>query len=71
MITNSNTPGGNEGADMAHNDPSTYGDDTLGENTGDSALDIQAKADGAIQPQKKPTDDNDPRIETVIPDNDN
>lgn len=46
------------------NDDTEFGDDTLGENTGDSALEKDREENQ--QPNK-----NDPRIKTVTPDNDN
>lgn len=66
MITDNNP----EEVDNAKNDTASYGDDTIGENTGDSALDIAAAKEENSKPNEKPQDA-DPRVETVVPDNDN
>lgn len=50
--------------DASRNDNTELGDDTLGENTGDSALEKDREEN---DPSKK----DDPRIKTVTPDNDN
>lgn len=63
MIANYNTPG--EEIDLSRNDIASYGDDTIGENTEPSLL---ATTDDE---KKKQQPKNDPRIETVTPDNDN
>ncbi|MEO6521066.1 MAG: hypothetical protein ABIN91_05280 [Mucilaginibacter sp.] len=60
MIANSNKPGGKEGAN-----------NTSGENSSDSALDKDVQKNDTTKLQKDKTDDSDPRIETVVPDNDN
>lgn len=70
-MINYNSPIENEETDASRNDVTGYGDDTIGENTGDSALAVEsAKTEGVAQ-EKKNSDDFDPRVETVVPDNDN
>ncbi|EHQ29243.1 hypothetical protein [Mucilaginibacter paludis] len=70
-MINYNSPIENEEADASRNDVTGYGDDTIGENTGDSALAIESAKSQAFTQEKKPSDDFDPRVETVVPDNDN
>lgn len=65
------TPDDDAEVNASRNDATTYGDDTLGENTGDSALDIEANDPEKVKPDAKQVQEKDPRIETVIPDNDN
>jgi hypothetical protein len=50
MTTYANTPDENEEVNTAGNYIAPYGDDTLGENTGDSALDIDAQKNQDMKP---------------------
>jgi len=71
MMTDSNIPGGNDGTNVSRNDTATYGDDTIGENTGDSALAIDTQKGESAKAENEKPQNNDPRVETVVPDNDN
>jgi hypothetical protein len=71
MITSDNNKPKAEEVHAEENDTATYGDDTIGENTGDSALEIDAEKNGSAAKPVKQTETPDPRVDTVVPDNDN